>query len=1274
MANAGTLFKFRASPQVTLGYTSSFSAHWYNINMVASRVIARTISVVLLVLALGPVLISEVGAQTADQANSSCQPAKERDGKKCNTTVQGAIIEGICGGGSCNAKSSTGTDGNKEAVNENTTEIQKGAIEKANEVNAESISSETSSSKFQGRLSDNPDAGMGNASTADSASNAPGSGTNAAGERFESTRPALDSGAPDRGWDDLRNESAETRESILRERDTYVRTREQASPFNLEEELEKLDWSQYLSDSYINRQFNSGRILDLGWDDGFGYKSNYIFVSNAELGAGSWGGSSNVGMGSYSNYGSPNFGYQFDPASVTGFGQSGPNIPTFNNGSLTQAAAFQGNTSAVVWGQGAVPSGLPGTSIAPPAGLDPTQQTAWTNAYTQAFNACGGGISCAGQAMREANVAAQKAGADVGTIAGYMGNSQPKGFAETVFDGMKSVGHQITSAAQGAWDGFAAAFSPEQPVQVADAGPTTAMTDGIVARPVDMETQLASRYGLTDRMSKTIAWNDAKGNKTQDWQDYNFAEKTGQFGEIKQFCYGDACSYATRVDRGPYVGEREIDLNYKLAEKLKFDGVKSVETSSTGIFAPDYQTAAQITRDLNSGRTTIDQYASDGTFIGSRQTEADYTPSSKLDSFASVVDQPGSLTGRGAPSVPATALAEQAQADYIASQRGQTVLGSDENARYAPTGSFNYNPPINTAANTDAPSTGGWTAPDTTYDASLFTDSDLPEVYASDYFDNDIKSPLPVSFEVRPVSGGDIPTLVESRGSLEYMRTADGNLEVLNPVAFDDRATVLARADVTPDTLIAINDFDNYATAVSADESAVARAIDLPGPETPASPFGLGDDAVATDATGEVVSAATLSPEEASSPRTLGEIVTAQAEGALEKAKEFLGFGEEEVVFDALPNEPGIERGAGVPSAPIEPDSDPQDGREDGPRITDPNKFAQANPNIAANEKRGELGTQSGAAIPRQGTLNQVNPSQEKSDAPGAAGTQSGPAASRPAPTDTAQGPAAPATQQPPATGGGAGAGSGSGSGDPAAGRQGGQQGAPSGGHAPGGQQGGGGMGDMLKGLTDMLKGGGGKGGGGQSQQPPVTATPNNILATPVPSTQFAPPAPLTPAPQVSVVANPNPTQRGATSIVSWTAVWADAQPATLARECAVIDATGKTHVDHASSTDSFETPKLSQGVYFVVGCKQSGGKLGSAIVLVRVVGDTQAPIAPPTAALASYESSSGQSQAGNELAAALGVPGANQPTQQLNVACDPNSPSYFDCLTGKMLFVDKLY
>lgn len=216
----------------------------------------------------------------------------------------------------------------------------------------------------------------------------------------------------------------------------------------------------------------------------------------------------------------------------------------------------------------------------------------------------------------------------------------------------------------------------------------------------------------------------------------------------------------------------------------------------------------------------------------------------------------------------------------------------------------------------------------------------------------------------------------------------------------------------------------------------------------------------------------------------------------------------------------------------------------------------------------------------------------------------------------------------------------------------------------------------MLKGLTDMLKGGGGQGGGGGAQPPaaPVQANPNTVLATPVPSTQFPPAQPLTPAPTVSVVANPNPTQRDATSIVSWTAAWADAQPATSTRECAVIDATGKTHVDHASSTDSFETPKLSQGMYFVVGCKQPGGKLGSAVVLVRVVGDTQAPIAPPTAALASYESSSGQSQAGNELAAALGVPGANQPTQQLNVACDPNSPSYFDCLTGKMLFVDKLY
>ena len=227
-----------------------------------------------------------------------------------------------------------------------------------------------------------------------------------------------------------------------------------------------------------------------------------------------------------------------------------------------------------------------------------------------------------------------------------------------------------------------------------------------------------------------------------------------------------------------------------------------------------------------------------------------------------------------------------------------------------------------------------------------------------------------------------------------------------------------------------------------------------------------------------------------------------------------------------------------------------------------------------------------------------------------------------------------------------------------------------------------GGMGDfagILKTLADMVKGGGGKGGGAQPQQPPIIAASDNILTTPVPSTQFAPPAPLTPAPQVSVVANPNPTQRDATSIVSWTAVWADAQPATSTRECAVIDATGKTHVDHASTTDSFETPKLSQGAYFVVGCKQSGGKLGSALILVRVEGDTQAPVAPPQAALASYESTNGQSAAGKELASALSVPANTSsapqtPAQQLNVACDPNSSSYFDCLTDKMLFVDKLY
>jgi hypothetical protein len=230
----------------------------------------------------------------------------------------------------------------------------------------------------------------------------------------------------------------------------------------------------------------------------------------------------------------------------------------------------------------------------------------------------------------------------------------------------------------------------------------------------------------------------------------------------------------------------------------------------------------------------------------------------------------------------------------------------------------------------------------------------------------------------------------------------------------------------------------------------------------------------------------------------------------------------------------------------------------------------------------------------------------------------------------------------------------------------------------------------LLKSAMDMVKGlmgGGGGSGSGAAPTPttPVTANPATVLATPVPATQFTPAPPLTPAPKILIVANPNPVKSGAASTISWQAQWDDAQPASTTRECAVADVHGKILADHTAVADSLATPALAHAAYFVIGCKQSGGKLGSTMILIKVAGDSVVPDAPPSA-LPAYQSTSGLSTAGSDLAAALygsvpstgSVPASNsgqQPQQQpKNVACDPNSSQYFECLTGKMQFVDKLY
>lgn len=238
----------------------------------------------------------------------------------------------------------------------------------------------------------------------------------------------------------------------------------------------------------------------------------------------------------------------------------------------------------------------------------------------------------------------------------------------------------------------------------------------------------------------------------------------------------------------------------------------------------------------------------------------------------------------------------------------------------------------------------------------------------------------------------------------------------------------------------------------------------------------------------------------------------------------------------------------------------------------------------------------------------------------------------------------------------------------------------------------GGGMNDiagLVKNLSGLLQSMGGKGSGSSASSAstpqvttPVTAPAQTVLAAPAATTQFVPQAPLTAAPKILVVANPNPVDASSAATISWTTEWKDASN-TTAGECAVADVSGALLTQGASTTSSIQTPALDRATYFFIGCKQSGGKLGSTQILIRVKGDTRSPLPPPSG-LAAYDSSSGGTAAASDLSAALAGANApatrpqaqpqNQPSQPVDIACDPNSSQYFSCLTGKMQYVDKLY
>lgn len=384
--------------------------------------------------------------------------------------------------------------------------------------------------------------------------------------------------------------------------------------------------------------------------------------------------------------------------------------------------------------------------------------------------------------------------------------------------------------------------------------------------------------------------------------------------------------------------------------------------------------------------------------------------------------------------------------------------------------------------------------------------------------------------------------------------------------------------------------------------------------------------------------------------------------------------------IEVSPPEPGQVEGKGdslglVEQGPFAYLGKPSPGTGDAPAgdVTKGLSYDPKNPYANtqyANSQPTPSGTQSGTAqypdaAARQGTLNKDNPT--------TAGVQG--------PTGSPSGPAAKVSDSP-------GAGT-----TPPTGPGGGLSGPGGGGGSGGGSNGGGGSGaggafgllNSALGLAKSMMGQGQGQGGASTPTPtqPVQVNPQNPLATPVPSTQFAQQKPPTPAPKVSVVANPNPVQPNTASTISWQATWADAQPTSTTRECAVVDVTGKPLVESAGVASSVQSPALTRAAYFFVGCKQSDGKMGSEKVLVTVQGDSQPPIAPP-ANLSAALSTGTTGDPAADLSAALSgssgsgstVPAANNSDQQqpVNVACDPNSSRYFDCLTQKMQFVDKLY
>lgn len=1037
-------------------------------------------------------------------------------------------------------------------------------------------------------------------------------------------------------------------------------------------------------------------------------------------------GSLNSGVGSYSGSGS-SFSPQFDSPGVSGYGsgvggatfgsinqtpsfsQSGswgasqPYGSSLAGNGLQKAAALPGNISGVYQPTGVglgqnpssiLPSGVAGVSIAPPANLTPQQQAAWASEYNKAFTACGGGVACVGQAQTQANAAVGQQIGNTDAVAGYI-SSSCDGFGSCAVQVAQGAWSKTTSFAQGLWDGI----SPDS--VAGNAGEQQSMdgqengdaplggeqkflsgADGIAVASGDGLLPTASLKGNVSFYTPGAGGDNGGllGNKGEYLPDNpDIAARLGSTYKQNEVLVvqrldedghpvGDP--RAVRIADSGYHPGRVLDLQRSVAEEIGFDmekGVEKMQITSYGV-ASSPKSAQAMVDTLNSSFTgyelgSLDQPAATDNLVG---LDTFPTNAPIADRIAATRQESIDLVTAAAPQVapvsydtplPATSIPSPVLADVSPRFDSSYDAFNDERAALPEvlvdrTGAGSEvagdvtssaipraltdvgpSPDVLQLASLRSPSyvlSGGFTA--------AFSGHDVMEGGNSDYSD---------------IAGGAGPAALNGGQSTidTYRSYAADDMGYGATLALQLEAGGLQQ--IIPSTVMAGGGED---LETSADTVGGQRSDGLPSAN-------VDGDYGALDP----------KPE----PRGYSQSVPPPSDAS----PAFPSRNEQSAAYQAQQADRAERAAARADEARVAAEiaRDRSASRESRTSTRDVGAGNQGtlnrvNPDIAANEQQGQPGTPSG---PRpQSTMNKPNETISTNEQKGLAGVQSGDAKTKDVATPPAgAGPTA-APVVPPA---GAAPGARTGSGDPSGGKD-----------TQGDKGGAGDIAGMLKSVMDMAKGlmggGGGKGSGGGAPAPttPVTANPATVLATPVPSTQFAAAVPLTAAPKILVVANPNPVVSGTASTISWQAQWDDVQASSTTRECAVADVHGKTLADHAGVSDSIATPALTRAAYFVIGCKQSGGKLGSTMILIKVAGDPVAAEAPPKS-LPRYETTNGLSTAGADLAAALygstastgSVPASNtaEPQQQAkNMACDPNSQQYFECLTTKMQYVDKLY